>query len=203
MPCTLPWTEVCCHHCRGWKQLSLCRGRVPATTSGDNVFHSQSCRVTSGRLFNWVRSNPTHVQIRLSHRDNVHSDQTAVLAFGHPASFWIFFPRCVNAKRHSAVSVGRVSRPEAKFCYALTSIDSQSECITELRPGTYTTCTTQYPWASITMVTGGLRGQWAWVTDTFQILVSDSQILSKTLLCNPEEQFTLCMWLGLKLKMRY
>lgn len=34
------------------------------------------------------------------------------------------------------LSLRRVFRPGTKFCYALTSIDSQSECITELRPGT-------------------------------------------------------------------
>lgn len=38
-PLTLPWTEVCCHHCQVWKQLSLCRGKVPATINRKNVLN--------------------------------------------------------------------------------------------------------------------------------------------------------------------
>lgn len=60
----------------------------------------------------------------------------------HPGLFCPFFSRCGNDQRHCPFSFihpspRRVFRPGTKFCYALTSIDSQSECITELRPGTY------------------------------------------------------------------
>lgn len=65
----------------------------------------------------------------------------------HPVLFCTFFSRCGNvyspSLRHSSIhpsihsSLRRVFRPGTKFCYALTSIDSQSECITELGPGTH------------------------------------------------------------------
>lgn len=34
-----PWTAVCFHHCQEWKQLSLCRGKVPATVKTENTLN--------------------------------------------------------------------------------------------------------------------------------------------------------------------
>lgn len=34
-----PWTAVCFHHCQEWKQLSLYRGKVPATMKTENTLN--------------------------------------------------------------------------------------------------------------------------------------------------------------------
>lgn len=68
--------------------------------------------------------------------------KAAFIMLVHSALEWNFTHSRGDDRRPSirpsvSPSVWRVFRAGTKFCYALTSIDSQSECITELRPGTY------------------------------------------------------------------
>lgn len=82
-----------------------------------------------------------------THTQAVQSNQFLHLSGGYVHSFFFvdmillcfFFQVCFMlflVFPSISVSLWRVFRPGTKFCYALTSIDSQSECITELRPGT-------------------------------------------------------------------
>lgn len=199
----LPSTGACCHRCRVWKQLWLCRGWVPATVSRDAMLNIQAFFFSAPAVSDLQPSHLPHIcsaggadlfiaqintafavtppLLTLQPAPNIcthtHKPSLTSLSAYDPRlqgsrPFSSFCPQCQSfAPLHPGPSTDfillflplfflsrsirwwRAFRPGTKFCYALTHIDSQSECITELWPE-FPTSTTAWVhpigWASIT-----------------------------------------------------